>query len=33
MQNTLQINNGDNQFLEIANHAVAKTDWSWGFII
>ncbi|MFV8268646.1 VCBS repeat-containing protein [Flavobacterium sp. GT2N3] len=34
MQNTLQINNGDNQFLEIANHAgVAKTDWSWGALL
>jgi hypothetical protein len=31
MQNTLQINNGNNQFMEIANYAgVAKTDWSWG---
>jgi hypothetical protein len=27
MQNTLQINNGNNQFMEIANYAgVAKTD-------
>lgn len=34
MQNTLQINNGDNQFLEIANHAgVSKTDWSWGALL
>jgi hypothetical protein len=34
MQNTLQINNGGNQFLEIANHAgVAKTDWSWGALL
>ncbi|MFV8370988.1 VCBS repeat-containing protein [Flavobacterium sp. LB2P74] len=34
MQNTLQINNGDNQFLEVANHAgVAKTDWSWGALL
>ena len=34
MQNTLQINNGNNQFLEIANHAgVAKTDWSWGALL
>ena len=34
MQNTLQINSGDNQFLEIANHAgVAKTDWSWGALL
>jgi enediyne biosynthesis protein E4 len=34
MQNTLQINNGNNQFLEIANFAgVAKTDWSWGALL
>ncbi|WP_264565592.1 VCBS repeat-containing protein [Flavobacterium sp. N3904] len=34
MQNTLQLNNGDNQFLEIANYAgVAKTDWSWGALL
>jgi hypothetical protein len=34
MQNTLQINNGNNKFLEIANYAgVAKTDWSWGALI
>ncbi|MBC7748713.1 MAG: VCBS repeat-containing protein [Methylotenera sp.] len=34
MQNTLQINNGNDQFLEIANHAgVAKTDWSWGALL
>ncbi|MCF6140133.1 VCBS repeat-containing protein [Flavobacterium sp. K77] len=34
MQNTLQINNGENQFLEIANYAgVAKTDWSWGALL
>ncbi|OAB28254.1 Repeat domain-containing protein [Flavobacterium fryxellicola] len=34
MQNTLQINNGTNQFLEIANYAgVAKTDWSWGALL
>ena len=34
MQNTLQLNNGNNQFLEIANYAgVAKTDWSWGALI
>lgn len=34
MQNTLQINNGNNQFLEVANHAgVAKTDWSWGALL
>ena len=30
MQNTLQINNGNNTFSEIANYAgVAATDWSW----
>ena len=30
MQNTLQINNGDNTFSEIANYAgIASTDWSW----
>jgi hypothetical protein len=34
MQNTLQVNNGDNQFSEIANYAgVAKTDWSWGALL
>ena len=34
MQNTLQLNNGNNQFLEIANYAgVAKTDWSWGALL
>ncbi|MFV8440968.1 VCBS repeat-containing protein [Flavobacterium sp. LB2P44] len=34
MQNTLQINNGNNQFLEVANYAgVAKTDWSWGALL
>lgn len=34
MQNTLQLNNGDNKFLEIANYAgVAKTDWSWGALL
>jgi hypothetical protein len=34
MQNTLQINNGNNQFMEIANYAgVAKTDWSWGALL
>lgn len=34
MQNTLQINSGDNQFFEIANYAgVAKTDWSWGALL
>ena len=34
MQNTLQLNNGSDQFLEIANYAgVAKTDWSWGALL
>jgi hypothetical protein len=34
MQNTLQLNNGNNQFLEIANYAgVSKTDWSWGALL
>lgn len=34
MQNTLQVNNGNNQFNEIANYAgVAKTDWSWGALL
>jgi hypothetical protein len=34
MQNNLQFNNGNNQFLEIANYAgVAKTDWSWGALL
>ncbi|WP_395054569.1 VCBS repeat-containing protein [Flavobacterium sp.] len=34
MQNTLQINTGDNHFNEIANYAgVAKTDWSWGALL
>ncbi|MFV5691621.1 VCBS repeat-containing protein [Flavobacterium sp. LT1R49] len=34
MQNTLQLNNGNNQFLEIANYAgVSKTDWSWGALM
>ena len=34
MQNTLQLNTGDNQFLEIASYAgVAKTDWSWGALL
>ena len=33
MQNTLQVNNG-NEFYEIANYAgVAKTDWSWGALL
>jgi enediyne biosynthesis protein E4 len=34
MQNTLQVNNGNNQFQEVANYAgVAKTDWSWGALL
>ena len=34
MQNTLQINSGNNHFYEIANYAgVAKTDWSWGALL
>lgn len=34
MQNTLQLNSGNNQFYEIANYAgVAKTDWSWGALL
>jgi hypothetical protein len=34
MQNTLQINDADNKFIEIANYAgVAKTDWSWGALL
>ncbi|KIA85535.1 VCBS repeat-containing protein [Flavobacterium sp. AED] len=34
MQNTLQLNNGNNQFNEIAHYAgVAKTDWSWGALL
>ncbi|WP_367755387.1 FG-GAP-like repeat-containing protein [Flavobacterium sp. WC2430] len=34
MENTLQINNGNNQFSEIANYAgVSKTDWSWGALM
>ncbi|MFV5694617.1 VCBS repeat-containing protein [Flavobacterium sp. LB3P122] len=34
MQNTLQLNNGNNQFLEIANYGgVSKTDWSWGALM
>ena len=34
MENTLQINNGNNQFSEIANYAgVSKTDWSWGALL
>ena len=34
MQNTLQLNNGNNTFSEIAFHSgVAETDWSWGALI
>lgn len=34
MQNTLQLNNGDGSFSEIAFYSgVAETDWSWGPII
>ena len=34
MENTLQINNGNNQFMEVANYAgVSKTDWSWGALM
>lgn len=34
MQNTLQINDANNKFIEIANYAgVAKTDWSWGALL
>ena len=34
MQNTLQVNTGDNQFQELAHYAgVAKTDWSWGALL
>ncbi|MEO0058773.1 MAG: putative adhesin [Bacteroidota bacterium] len=34
MQNTLQINNENQRFTEIANFAgVAKTDWSWGALL
>ncbi len=34
MQNNLQLNNGNNQFTEIANYSgVAKTDWSWGALL
>lgn len=34
MQNTLQLNIGNSQFVEIANHAgVSKTDWSWGALL
>jgi len=34
MQNTLQLNTGNNSFSEIAFHSdVAQTDWSWGALI
>ncbi len=34
IQNTLQINNGNNTFSEIANFSgVAKTDWSWAGLL
>ncbi len=34
MQNSLQLNNGDNTFSEIAFYSgVAKTDWSWGALL
>ena len=34
MQNTLQVNTGNNQFQELAHYAgVAKTDWSWGALL
>ena len=34
MQNTLQLNNGDNTFTEIAFYSgVAQTDWSWGALL
>ncbi len=34
MQNTLQLNNGDNTFSEIASYSgVAQTDWSWGALL
>jgi hypothetical protein len=34
MQNTLQLNSGNNSFTEIAHYAgVSKTDWSWGALL
>ena len=34
MQNTLQLNNGNNQYLETAFYSgVAASDWSWGGLI
>lgn len=34
IQNTLQLNNGNNTFSEIANFSgVAKTDWSWAGLL
>ena len=34
MQNTLQLNNGNNTFSEIAFYSgVAETDWSWGALM
>ena len=34
MQNTLQLNDNNQRFSEIANYAgVAKTDWSWGALM
>lgn len=34
IQNTLQLNNGNNTFSEIANFSgIAKTDWSWAALL
>lgn len=34
MANSLQINDDNNKFVEVANYAgVAKTDWSWGALL